>query len=244
MIETVKTNELIRDAAFHARQGKLDAMHVQKLVDAEEAGSPVDASPHGAPVVACRLRKIVVEGWHRIEAKNRVYGADEALILVEWRDYADEAAMYADVLAHGAESKLALSYHNQQSAYLRAVDLGIAPEKVAGLLSVPLGKLEKRVVTAVERRTGNIIPLKAPLRHMAGTQLTEAQRLVNERSDGRSVKWHADQISARVRNDMLAWQDEPMLKSLIELRDLLNGEVRLDNPPGPPDEEEPTGTEG
>src|SRR3954451_18481121 len=162
MIEKVKTSELVRDPTFHARDGKLDGMHRQRLIDAEEPGSPVDQAPNGAPVVACRLRKIVVEGWHRIEAKNRYHGADTAEIFVEWRDYADEAALIADVIAHGSQSKLALSFHNQQSLYLRATQrFNISPERVAGLLNVPLGKLEKRVVTTVERRTGNIIPLKA-----------------------------------------------------------------------------------
>lgn len=241
MVEVVKTNELIRDADFHARQGKLDPMHVQRLLDTLEfTQGALDSFP---PIIACRRRKIVVEGWHRIEASNKYHGADEATIRVDWREYEDEASLFMDALSYSADSKLPLSYHNQQSCVLRAEALGIMPEKVAGLLKVPEGKLAKRVVTGAVRRDGNIValPLKAPFRHMAGQELSEDQRVVNERSDGRSVRWHADQITARISKDMLPWQDTAMIRSLKTLREALINEFRIDEPPAPP--EEKTGTD-
>lgn len=213
--------DLVRNPDFHARQGKLDPMHVQRLGDAYETGARFPA------IIVCDQTMIVLEGWHRCAATERVDGADNAEIDVELRTYADDAARFEEALNYAADSKLPLNFYNQQACVLRAEALGITPQRVAGLLNVPEGKLEKRRVTAVEKKSGNIFPLKAPFRHMENQQLTEAQRLVNERSDGRQVTWHADQIISRLRADMVNWTDTRMIKSLVELRDLLVAEGRL-----------------
>ena len=89
-VETVPAASLVEDFALYPRHD-VDGSHVADLARALRAGVVLP------PVVADRATRRLADGWHRRRAAIRVHGA-EAPIAVRFRDYADEAALFADAV--------------------------------------------------------------------------------------------------------------------------------------------------
>lgn len=207
-IDNIPANELVLDYDLYPRH-TVDSMNVRGLRDAYDAGVKLP------PVRADRTSKRVTDGFHRVS----MYLAHDPATLVptELRDYASETEMLEDAIAANAEHGLRLSSYDRSRCLLLADRYGLAVERVATALRVNmdvLGQLRARK-TAFDS-SGNPLPIKRTLRHLAGSQLNERQQHANKRASGWSVRFHADQILNAIAGGIVP-DDAPTLEVLRRL---------------------------
>ena len=164
-------------------------------------------------MIADRESLRVIDGFNRITAWLRIDEA--ATIEVELRDYADDAAMFLDAVALNARHGLALSTYDKSRCMMLAEQLTIDPEAIAGAMSITVDTAAKlRAVKTAYDDKGSPLPIKRPLRHLAGSKLTKKQEHANQRSSGWSVRFHAEQIVQAIDGDIVDWSDAAAVEAL------------------------------
>lgn len=197
---------LVLDYNIYPRH-HIDSANVSRLRQAIEAGEQLP------PVIADRESLRVIDGFNRITAWLRIDEA--ATIEVELRDYADDAAMFLDAVALNARHGLALSTYDKSRCMMLAEQLTIDPEAIAGAMSITVDTAAKlRAVKTAYDDKGSPLPIKRPLRHLAGSKLTKKQEHANQRSSGWSVRFHAEQIVQAIDGDIVDWSDAAAVEAL------------------------------
>lgn len=209
------------------RNSGTDKIHVRRLSEALETGAKLPEILIGTvPSDPERPDTYLVDGWHRCEAYEKLYGEDVAVpykskVYETWVDLLTEAAQTA------ADSKLPLTPVDHARLVKQFRDLGVPFERVATILCVPVEKLRSR--TALSGPVGPAqglakvtqVALKRPMRHLEGQELTADQVALNARTDGMDVRYHANQIQARLKvNGSIDWTPVTV-KTLAQLRDAL-----------------------
>lgn len=230
--ETIALTEINRKE-HPVRNSGTDKVHVRRLAEALESGSPlppvlvgtVDNDPE-------RPDRYLVDGWHRCEAYEKVRGLDVAVPYIP-KKYDTWVELLTEAVAIAAESKLPLTPVDQARLVVKFGDLGVPLERVAGILNVPVDKLKSR--TALSAPVGpaqglasiSRVALKRPMRHLEGEVLTAEQVALNARTDGMDVRYHSNQILSRLRVDGAVNWNPQTLKALAELRDVLVANPQL-----------------
>lgn len=214
LAETVKTASLVLDYNLYPRQ-QLDNAHVREMVHALEAKTVFP------PVVADRLTKRVIDGFHRITAYQHYYGSD-AEIAVLWQDYSDEAALFEDAIRLNANHGRKLSPYDQARCLIRAKELHLEPIRVAAALSITIERLADLEIRKVAiGPDSKMVPIKYTLRHLAGQQLTEQQARGNQAAGGSSGLYFVNQVINLLEQGLVDWQNAQLLGRLDMLAGLL-----------------------
>ena len=213
-IATVEAASLVLDYGLYPRH-KTDSQKVREMVEAMQAGAVFP------PVIACRSTHRVIDGFHRINAVLRAYGA-QAPIKVEWRDYANDAERFADAMALNANHGQKLSRWDQTMCLVKAQTLGLPTEQAAAALSIPLDRAQQLLVTRTATDSHQEpYTLKRTMQHMAGQTLTVEQEKYNEQAGGLNQLFYVRQVSLMLEAKAEDKANEALEEALKHLYALL-----------------------
>lgn len=208
--------ECVLDFDLYPRNN-VDSSNVSRIMMALEAGHELP------PVVIDRKTKRVIDGFHRIRATLRVFGA-EAMIAVIEKDYASEKEMFLDAVRYNAHHGAPLDSADRTRCLIMAERLRISLDSVAQALSVKKSKLSDMKATRIGTANGIQIPLKRTISaQFAGEKLTPIQVEANTKLSGMSQAFYVNQVITLIEADMLDSENEYLMERLKVLHGLLDG---------------------
>ena len=196
-IKQVAFSELIQDYTLYPRT-QVSSVTVAQLAEALEAG--VTLPP--IRVDAATMR--VIDGFHRIEAHKKV---GRETIAAHLETVVDEQDFFEKAVAANSAHGTRYTPYDQARVLARALELGMAKERVAAALHITSLRVEQIEGGFAKRGVTNE-PLKrsiAPI--MAGRQMTEAQVEANKKLSGMPVLFHVNQVLLFLDNDFIDWND-------------------------------------
>lgn len=214
-MKEMKAAELVLDFDIYPRNN-VDAFNVKSIVDAMVAGMELP------PVIIDKKSKRVVDGFHRVRAKIRLYGDDAKITVIE-KTYKDDGDMFLDSMRYNASHGARLDPCDRNHCVIIAERLGIPLDAVAGALHMPTDKLGSLRDTRTATVGGLSVPLKrtvAPQFH--GKALTKRQAVANERLSGMNQVFYANQLIELIEAKMLDTDDEKLMERLGHLNGLLS----------------------
>jgi hypothetical protein len=203
---------LVEDLDFYPRE-KIDSHHVREIADAVRADvtlPPLVAWDEGGH------SHRIVDGWHRRRALMRVLG-DTAEWPVLLKRYASSADAFADAVALNSQHGRKLSGPDRTRSAIMLHDLGVDDERIALALRVPPQRVEQLRVRIVRTTGGDPVPLKLPVRHLAGMTLQPSQIAAVRSAPGTQYDLLARQLVDAVREGLIAEDDDRMWELLGEL---------------------------
>ena len=186
----VKAIELVFDWNIWPRQSvqKLDGTNLARMKEALRSGFTLP------PIVASKKDLRIVDGFHRTKAYLAVFG-DEAEMDVCLKEYADDAAMFLESGVLNNVQGLPLSPKDRAHFIIKCRKLKIPPAAIAEALHMDV----KRMKDFVEKRSatteaGEVIPLPAGARNLAGKELTESQEHYARTANGCLPEMYASML--------------------------------------------------
>ena len=218
--QKIEVGLLIEDLDVYPRES-IDSTHVGHIVDAIESGAALP------PVVADAKSKRIVDGFHRCRGYRRLFGDDyevDALLI----EYADEAELFADAMRRNSAHGNNITPHDRTRCILIGERLGLDDDAIADALHMTVDRLANIRVTRIGKRRatatnpdGADVPLKYPVRHMAGQTLTAAQAKVMPDLGGNQQSFYANQLIKLIDSKLLDVGNEKLMERLAVLRDKL-----------------------
>jgi len=209
----IKLALLVLDYDLYPRQD-VDSANVRSLVEALNAGVELP------PIVIDKQSKRVVDGIHRVHSYRRVLD-ETATIEVIARNYASDAEMFLDAIQLNAGHGKRLSPFDKARAILRAEELKIEVDRIAGALHITIDRVGEIEIRKGARTNGQKIIIKNTLRHLAGGKLNKKQRVANDRAGGMFPLYYVNQVINIIEGDVLDRENEKLMERLGELRELL-----------------------
>ena len=139
----LKISSLKLNYNLYPREG-LDEYNVNRLVEALKADVTL------LPVTVDKKTKIVIDGFHRIEAHNRLYG-EKAEISVIYKEYSNIKDMFLDSVKLNASQGKMLDEDDRIHCQKIAKDMKIKPEFLAIALSITAESISEPKATAISR---------------------------------------------------------------------------------------------
>ena len=227
-VETVPAASLLEDLALYPRTS-IDGSHVADLARALRAGVVLP------PVVADRATRRLADGWHRRRAAIRVHGA-EAPIAVRFRDYADEAALFADAVELNSHHGRKLDRQDQVRVAVLGERLGMDPARIGAILHLePARVLELRARVIFELGEDVPVPIKPVVEHLMGQTLTAEQMQAMKSFSGNRVSQQTTQLLRVVEAGLIDLTDERLCRRLHQLAQAILAAVPV---PAPEEAEE------
>ena len=208
-VQSIPLAELIEDYDLYPRQS-VDSVNVTRAVDALNAGGELPR------IVAEHGTGRVVDGFHRRRAYLRL---DPTMsVEVQFYSYTDDAELFLHAVKLNAAHGKALGKIDQVRTLIRAEELGIDPDHVAGALSIPIEKMDDlRVTRTAIGADSRPVPIKRGQGHLAGRKLTKRQQQAMKRSQGMSVWFFADQIANALEGNLIDWSNARESQALWRL---------------------------
>jgi hypothetical protein len=217
--QTIKVSKLILDYDFYPRE-QIQSYHVNELVQALDAGVVLP------PIVVDKKTKRVVDGFHRVRAYQRFYGAD-AEIPATLKEYESEATMYLEAMAFNSAHGRPLSTYDKARCIARAEELELQPEVVAKALNTTVERITELRAERIAFYEKKPVVLKRTAIHLAGTELEKEQLEYNVRAGGMQQTFYINQVIAMLEADAVDWDDEKTVKALKRLHGLLDKALKL-----------------
>lgn len=212
--ETVPVSTLVLDYTIYPRRA-VNQLNVSRLVEALEAGVTLP------PVLAERMTRRIIDGFHRVNAYLRV-GGPEQPVRVLFKDYPDQATMFLDALEYNAVHGLQLSTYERLTAVQKAETLGLTLDRVADALKMTPRRLDEVGLRRSSRDLdGNRVVLKRNLQRWADTPLNSSMIEVNRRSSGQQPLVYVNQLINLLEADAINWGNKLLMERLSYLRELL-----------------------
>ena len=222
-MKTMKVSLLVLDFDLYPRQ-QIDSHHVGEMVAAEEAGVKFP------PIVIDRKSKRVIDGWHRIRMKLRLYKENAEIEVIE-KTYRNEREMFLDAIRLNASHGRNLSSYDRAHCALRAGELGIKDDVLAGALLVTVARVDAlRVNKAATVGTGKAevtVPIKRTIGHMAGKRLTRPQQEANKKLGGMAQLFYVNQLIMLIETDLLDTANKDLMAAIEKLAGMLPVEVKV-----------------
>jgi hypothetical protein len=173
------------------------------------------------PVVADRETLWLIDGWHRCDAYEGLFGP-EYEIPVDLRSYSSKAEMLADAISLNIGRGSDLSRWDVTKCLFLAEEADMPLDSLAKLLRWRPERLakyrESRMGTTVK---GSRIALKRSIRHHLSVPLTESQAEANEHLSGMSPRFHIGQLVTLIEADLLPRDDAALIDQLLHLAHLI-----------------------
>lgn len=167
MSTKVPAATLVEDFSLYPRNDVNDT-HVNELVKALASGATLP------PIVVERSSNRIVDGFHRRRAAVKFDGED-AIVEVDFRDYADEAVLYLDSVQLNAQHGKRLDRHDQTRIVLRLQELKVDARTIAMALHVPEQEVRILAVRIVYDTAGTAVPQKRGFEHLRGQTMSDDQ---------------------------------------------------------------------
>ena len=186
----VKAIELVFDWNIWPRQSvqKLDGTNLARMKEALRSGFALP------PIVANKKDLRIVDGFHRTKAYLDVFG-DETEMDVYLKEYAKDAEMFLESGVLNNVQGLPLSPKDRAHFIIKCRKLKIPPAAIADALHMDV----KRMKEFVEKRSatteaGEVIPLPAGARNLAGKDLTTEQEHYARTANGCLPEMYASML--------------------------------------------------
>ena len=213
----VKAIELVFDWNLWPRQsiGTLDSTNLRQMKESLRAGF------HLPPVVVNKADLRIIDGFHRTKAVLAVFG-DDAKIDADLQEYADDAAMVLAAGALNAAQGLKLSPKDRAHFILKCRKLKIPPAAIASVLRIDEIRMKEFIAKrSAKTLDGEIIPLAAGARALAGKELTAEQEHYARTANGCMPEMYASMLLNALNADALILSDKT-LAILGKLRDAID----------------------
>jgi hypothetical protein len=169
------------------------------------------------PVVADRKTRKITDGFHRLRAALRHFG-ETAEVAVIWEDYANEAAMFERSAELNGGHGLKFTPWDRVRVIVRCEELGVAADRIAELLRMPVAAVEDIRNNRVAMDTdGRPLPIKAALSHMAGKQFTPKQQEALAHVGGNQHRFYINQLILAAESKMLDLDNPNLIAGLVKL---------------------------
>lgn len=206
-LERIAVDDLIIPPAdgLYPRED-IDEGHIRDLAEA------IRAEEELPPIHAWRKNKWVADGVHRLVAHRRL---SIPRISVRWHDYHDEAEFFEAGIVLNSAHGLKFTPFERVRIGIRARELGLSETRIAQALRLSEARLEEITV----RRTAigpdaRVIPIKAAVRHLAGTEVSQEQVVAMRKVGGPSIRYHAEQLINVLEHGLID-EDDERLKSVL-----------------------------
>jgi hypothetical protein len=216
----VLLSDLVEDFTIYPR-ASVDETNVSHIVEVLRSGK------EPPKIVVCVDSKRIVDGIHRYRAMRRVLGPN-AEVVVEGRKYASDKERFLDAVRLNASHGRNLSTYDRVHCLIRADEFKLTAEEMADALSMTVGAVGElrtdrmgRLRVARAEDTGRAVPLKFPVKHMAGKTLTRAQVDVVKRLGGNNQVFYINQLVDLIENDMIDLENPRVVERLEVLLELL-----------------------
>lgn len=184
MTEKVKLNDIVLDFSIYPRS-EVSAANVKLIREAVETGATIP------PIVLWRERMCPTDGFHRVRAAREL---EWETIDAELVDYADETEAFLDAIQRNRSHGLPLQRYDLQRAIARLQSAGYERDRIAEIVRIPVGSIEKIVTNFGETPSGGVVPIKRGLEHLRGTTLSKKAEAINDSYAGFPASFYAKQV--------------------------------------------------
>lgn len=218
----LKLSELVFDYSIYPRSD-IDSQHVRYMREAERAGVKFP------PYVIDRKSRRVVDGFHRGKKDMAEHGPGHEVECVE-KDYTNEGEIFIDSMRLNANHGRSLTQHDRARCTIMAKRFKISILVVASALGMTPAAIKDlgtgRIASRPGRNeSGDAVPLKRTIRHLAGTTLTEEQIIANDKLSGMEQVFYARQLLLLLENGLLDRENSTLMGVLMKLKDALDKEL-------------------
>jgi len=213
MIKRIKVAELLLDYVLYPRE-RIDSCNVRQIAEALRAGVELP------PIVVDKKSLRVVDGFHRVRAYQRVYGA-VAEIPAELMTYKTDAAMFCDAVRLNARHGKQLSTYDQARCIAKAETYSLEPEVISSLLNMTIKRFSEMKMTKFATYKNEMVALKNTSAHLSGKDLTDGEAEYNARAGGMNQTFYINQVIAMLETDTVNWDNQNVTNAIKKLYDLL-----------------------
>lgn len=212
-MNTLTVGELVEDFDLYPRD-QVNSYHVSELVDVLRTETELP------PIVIDKKTKVVVDGFHRRRAYIRLFGEAHEVDVVE-KSYKTKAELFSDAVKYNASHGLRFDSHDRTTAILKGERLGVDIEQLGKMFCLEVDKLAALRNTRTAKATGGLTPLKATIRHKAGSRLTTKQEEANEKLSGMNQVFYVNQVITLIESDLIDTENAVLMERLSVLKGLL-----------------------
>jgi len=215
-IKKIKAIELVFDWNLWPRQAvqKLDSTNVARMKEALRSGFTLP------PVIVNKADYRIIDGFHRTKAHLAVFG-DDAIMEVELREYKNDAAMFLESGMLNSHQGLPMSPKDRAHFILKCRRFKIPPAAIAEALHMDVKKMKDFVAArSAKISTGEVIPLPAGARNLAGKTLTVQQEHFAKTANGCIPEMYISMLINALDADACLLTDNTM-KRLKELYNII-----------------------
>jgi hypothetical protein len=209
----MRLGDLVIDMSFYPRAG-INWTHVEDLKNALLSGTTVP------PLIIERSSKRIVDGIHRYNAYDKLYG-EEFDARVEERDYRDENELWLAAVELNASHGLSYTTYDRRLILVEAEKRGISKDVVSHVLKMPIEKAEKKLATgSAFVKMGGVnqrVALRTSMKKLAGHTLTKKQQEANKRASLK-VGYHVDALVKLLQAGILKWGSKENRVALQSLK--------------------------
>lgn len=211
----VEVGRCIRDYALYPRH-EIDTTHARALMGALTAGAVLPA------VILDKISLRVIDGFHRIEANLKLYGAEHK-IAADLRSYPSEAAMFEEAMILNSGHGKRLSPYDCSRCIIVGREFGLADDVIARQLSLTKERYDTIVKTkiAIDGQVKVEREIKATLQHLSGRELSPRQIQANEDAGGMTQLFYINQVVNMIEGDIANWENPRVIEALRRLHHML-----------------------
>lgn len=214
MEKRIKASELLLDYDLYPRE-RIESYNVRQMAEALRAGVELP------PIVVDRKSLRVVDGFHRVRAYQKVYGASTE-IPVELKAYKSDAEMFCDAVRLNSKHGRQFSTYDQARCIVKAETYKLEPEVISSLLNMTLERVSEMKMQRFATYKKEPVVLKRTSAHLAGKELSDEEASYNVRAGGMQQTFYINQVVAMLEADTVDWDNQKAVNALKRLYGLLD----------------------
>jgi len=206
-MEQIPLENLIVDFDMYPRNEVSDQT-IAGLIDALQCGRELP------PITVCKETNRIVDGVHRFRAYRKL---NYETITAISKTYKNDAELFEDAVRLNSDHGRALDSYDLKKIIIVLGKYEYSNDQIANIVHIPPAKLEKITRSfAIDKESGEPVPLKRGVLQFAGAPITKQQQQVVKSSSGMEGTYHARQLIMLLEADM--WKRTPQF---IEAMDSL-----------------------
>jgi len=216
----MKLSDLVLDFDMYLR-GDINHQNVTYMKEAQEAGAEFP------PILVDKKTKKVVDGFARYTKDKQLYGLD-CEVECEVRSFKNEGEMAREAMIINSKHGNRLTKQDYVRCILIGEERGLTLKQISFALNISLAGLKNLKTGRIcpipsISPTGQSIPIKQTIKHMAGKVLNKEQVRANDKLSGMNQNFYVRQVIILIDSDLLNLEDERLMSDLEELYEKLTG---------------------
>lgn len=210
----LKLDEIEIDEEIYPRHN-VDWQDTWKYSQAMKAGAKFP------PILVALFQKryYLIDGRHRIEAVKRLKQDYIDCVIAKFKD---RKAMYIEAVKLNVRHGKSLTTQDRVMIITKLQEFKLAESEISNIVAIPVDKIKPFVVKRVAHTlTGEPVALKAPITHLAGTEvpddIEEQSKIISSRGDYQIY----DQFIQLLENKLYNLRDKKVKAKLLHIKRLL-----------------------